>query len=174
MKWGNDVHLILASTPSLKRPTFQMEGEREDAHEWTRLLFQEFHDKLSRLEQVSCVIAGPDMSTSFDFIEENSGCLPIGPHEDDRTRGHRPANDVRELIPVPALCCWTGKNLCDRKINMSLQLDRERMEGWMRARIDYPELPWPEPEVLSSLSHGEFEVCMTILVLRRNKIACFC
>lgn len=70
MKWGNDVHLILASTPSLKRPTFQMEGEREDAHEWTRLLFQEFHDKLSRLEQVSCVIAGPDMSTSLTSLRK--------------------------------------------------------------------------------------------------------
>lgn len=71
MDWGIDVHLILVSAPSLKRLTFWIEGECEDACQWARLVFQEFHDKLFRLEQVSCVINGPDMSTSFDVM----GCL---------------------------------------------------------------------------------------------------
>ncbi|KAG1872341.1 hypothetical protein DFJ58DRAFT_910646 [Suillus subalutaceus] len=127
--WEYDVHLILASTPSLKRLTFWMEGEREDARVWARLLFQEFHDKLSHLEQVSCVIAGPDMSTSFDFFEEKPGCLLIGPHEDNQTRGHRAANDIRELMPFPIFCCRTGeKDLCDRKVGKTLQLDRRDIE----------------------------------------------
>lgn len=126
----------------LKRLTFWMKGECEDACRWARLLFQEFHDKLSRLEQVSCVTNGPDMSTSFDFFEENMGCLPIGPHEDNRTRGHRAANDIRELMQVPVLCCWTEKELCHRKTNITLQLNRRLMEGWMKARTDYPDLRW--------------------------------
>jgi hypothetical protein len=83
------------------------------------------------------------MSTSFDFM----GCLPIGPREDNRTRGHRAANDIRELIPVPMLCCRTEKDLCHRKTNMTLQLNRRLMDGWMdgwmEARTDYPGLRWP-------------------------------
>ncbi|KAG1884974.1 hypothetical protein F4604DRAFT_1728744 [Suillus subluteus] len=134
-EWGDDVHRILANAPSLKRLTFWMEGEREDACTWAQLLFQEFHDKLSHLEQVSCMIVGPDMSTSFDFFEEKPGCLVIGPHEDNQTRGHRAAHDIRELMPVPILCCWTGeKDLCDRKTWRSLQLDRREMEGRMRMK----------------------------------------
>jgi hypothetical protein len=137
--WGTDVHLILASALSLKRLTFWIEGECEDAYQWARLLFQEFYDKLSRLEQVSCVTNGPDMSTSFDFM----GCLPIGPREDNRTRGHQSADDIWEPMPVPILCCRTEKDLCHRKTNMTLQLNRRLMEGWMEARTDNPGLRWP-------------------------------
>ncbi|KAG1822926.1 uncharacterized protein BJ212DRAFT_1296857 [Suillus subaureus] len=142
--WIYDVHRILGSTPSLKRLTFWMEGEREDACGWAQLLFQEFHDELSRLEQVSCVIAGPDMSTSFDFFDDKSGCLLTGPREDNQTRSHRAVNDIRELMPLPILCCSMGeKGHCDRKTFMFLQLDRREMEGWMRMMGKYPELPRP-------------------------------
>lgn len=98
---------------------------------------------LSRLEQVSCLTNGPDMSTSCDFFEEDMGRLPSGPHEDNRTRGHRAANTIRELMPVPVLCCWTEKELYHRETNMTLQLNRRLMEKWMEARTDYPGLRWP-------------------------------
>ncbi|KAG2037745.1 hypothetical protein BDR03DRAFT_1091576 [Suillus americanus] len=141
--WEDGIHLLLASTPSLRRLTFWMEGERDDAREWARLLFQEFHDQLSRLEHVSCMIAGSDMSTSFDFFEEKSGCLLTGPHEDNRTRGHRAAHDIREFMPVPVLCCWMGdRGLCDRKTGKSIQLDRREMERRMRMKAEHPELFW--------------------------------
>lgn len=107
--WEHCFDRLLASARNLKRLTFWFEAKREDAHSWAQGIFQEFHDTLSRLEHVSCVAAGPDGSMSFDFV---SGCLPI-PHEDNRTRGHRAANDVRELMPIPVLCCRTEENLCD-------------------------------------------------------------
>ncbi|KAG2146099.1 uncharacterized protein EDB93DRAFT_1251067 [Suillus bovinus] len=100
---------MLAGAQNLKRLMFWFKGKHEDARSWAQLLFQEFHDTLSRLEHVSCVVAGPDTSMLFDFL---SGCPPI-PHEDNRTRGHRAANDVWKLMLVPVLCCWTEENLCD-------------------------------------------------------------
>ncbi|KAG2111861.1 hypothetical protein BD769DRAFT_64786 [Suillus cothurnatus] len=116
--WKEQFNRILADAPNLKRLTFWFEGKREDARSWAQLLFQEFHDTLSRIEHVSCVFAGPDVSTTFDFL---SGCLPIT-HEDDRTRGHRAANDVRELMPIPVLCCQSEENLCDKYSEWNLLL----------------------------------------------------
>ncbi|KAG2074236.1 hypothetical protein BDR04DRAFT_1229477 [Suillus decipiens] len=78
----------------------------------------ELHDTLCRLEHVSCVAAGPDISTSFDFLPD---CLPIS-HEDNRTRGHRAANDVREFMPIPVLCCESEENLCDKNNGFSFSL----------------------------------------------------
>ncbi|KAG1835625.1 hypothetical protein EV424DRAFT_1639099 [Suillus variegatus] len=116
--WGDYFDRMIEEARNLKRLTFWFEGNREDARSWAQLLFQEFHDTLSRLEHVSCVVAGPDISTTFDF---SPGCLPIS-HENHRTRGHRAANDVRELMPVPVLCCWSEENLCDVNCEFNITL----------------------------------------------------
>ncbi|KAG2115103.1 uncharacterized protein F5147DRAFT_676271 [Suillus discolor] len=99
--WGHFDRMI-ANARNLKRLTFWFEEQRENARSWAQLIFLVFQDTLSRLEHVSCVFAGPDISTSFDFSSDDY--LPIS-HEvqDDRTRGHRAANDVRELMPVQVL-----------------------------------------------------------------------
>ncbi|KAG1835652.1 hypothetical protein EV424DRAFT_1639113 [Suillus variegatus] len=107
--WRQYFNRMIADAQNLKRLTFWFEGKREDTRPWAQFLFLEFYDTLSRLEHVSCVVAGPHISRSSDF---SSGYLPIS-HEDHRTRGHRAANDVRELMPVPVLCCRSEENLCD-------------------------------------------------------------
>ncbi|KAG2061187.1 hypothetical protein BDR06DRAFT_946595 [Suillus hirtellus] len=106
---------MIADARHLKRLTFWFEGKREDTRPWAEFLFLEFYDTLSRLEHVSCVVAGPHISRSFDF---SSGYLPISHH---RTRGHRAANDVRELMPVPVLCCRSEENLCDVKCEFNVK-----------------------------------------------------
>ncbi|KAG1879272.1 hypothetical protein C8R48DRAFT_829980 [Suillus tomentosus] len=107
--WRQYFNRMIADARNLKRLTFWFEGKCEDTRPWAEFLFLEFYDTLSRLEHVSCVVAGPHISRTFDF---SSGYLPIS-HEDHRTRGHRAANDVRELMPVPVLCCRSEENLCD-------------------------------------------------------------
>lgn len=124
-EWGFELHHLLKGITSLKRLTFWFEGQREDAHSWARLLFLKFHDTLARLEHVSCVDVGPGVSTSFDL---SSGCFPILRSEDNRTRGHRAANDVRELMPIPVLCCDNEEGLCDAHSHWNLHLDRAEME----------------------------------------------
>jgi hypothetical protein len=116
-----NLHSALAGMPNLKRLTFWMEGRHVDARMWAGFLFREFDNELSRLEQASCAVAGPDMVTVVDYVKGWSRLDPVI-HADNRTRGHRAAHDVRELMPFPILCCWSGGKLCDEH-TFSLELD---------------------------------------------------
>ncbi|KAG2362369.1 hypothetical protein BDR07DRAFT_1484823 [Suillus spraguei] len=105
--------------------TQDLTGKREDAYSWARLLFLAFYDTVSRLEHVSCVVVGPDVKTTFEYSPD---CIPIHRSEDNRTRGHRAANDVWELMPLPVACCWRNDDLCDAYSRETLQLNRAEME----------------------------------------------
>ncbi|KAG2072825.1 hypothetical protein BDR04DRAFT_383597 [Suillus decipiens] len=111
---------MLTGARNIKRLTFWLEGNRDHTRAWAGLLFQDLHDILymCHLEHVSCVVAGPDVSTSFDFV---SGFLPIL-YEDNQFRGHRAANDVRKLMSILVLCCRNEENLCDTNCQTSISL----------------------------------------------------
>ncbi|KAG2135708.1 uncharacterized protein EDB93DRAFT_820990 [Suillus bovinus] len=123
--WVVHLRVMLKRIPNLKRLTFWFEGKHEDASSWARLLFLEFYNILSELEHVSCVVAGPEVSTTFDFSSHH---FPLPFSQDNRTRGHRAANDVRELMPMPILCCRNEELLCDAYSHWTLHLDRAEME----------------------------------------------
>jgi hypothetical protein len=108
---------MLKAMPDLKRLTFWIEGKHGEGRKLAEILFWEFDYMLPRLEQASCVVVEPDMLTTVGYFKEGRNSnITVD------TRGHRVAGDVRELMPLPILCRWSEKQLCDRNTcNMELQ-----------------------------------------------------